>query len=250
MPALIWRSISQSHISQTNTGPTLSRRRAPHTGQVLLVHAGLTLMIGTPARAALYSICRWISERGQRPGREPPVHATGSTSRAVEREIFEDNRRLALLGELHESLRDEMQPLTNAIPLSASLPVQQAAHDPPVPRLFCREPPPSSEVRFLDSPNATKWKARRDRGLIGGHDSVQRILVRVEGDRRLRLIRLRRLPPDDEDDFPWDHGKRAKGPRRIAQERAMPLGKGKVELHALGSTDRDAEASRLAVEPI
>src|SRR5438132_13426882 len=57
-PALICRSISQSHIRQTNTLPTLSRRRAPHTGQVLLVQAGLTLMTGTPARAALYSIRR------------------------------------------------------------------------------------------------------------------------------------------------------------------------------------------------
>jgi len=56
MPALICRSISQSHIRQTNTLPTLSRRRAPHTGQVFEVHAGLTLMIGTPSRAALYSI--------------------------------------------------------------------------------------------------------------------------------------------------------------------------------------------------
>src|SRR3989449_6127114 len=63
-PALICRSISQSHISQTNTLPTLSRRRAPHTGQVLLVHAGLTLITGTPARAALYSIWRCNSRRG------------------------------------------------------------------------------------------------------------------------------------------------------------------------------------------
>src|SRR2546422_535604 len=55
-PALICRSISQSHIKQTNTLPTRSRRRAPHTGQVLLVHAGFTLITGTPARAALYSI--------------------------------------------------------------------------------------------------------------------------------------------------------------------------------------------------
>src|SRR3989449_1224644 len=64
MPALICRSISQSHIKQTNTLPTRSRRRAPHTGQVLLVHAGFTLITGTPARAALYSIWRCTSRRG------------------------------------------------------------------------------------------------------------------------------------------------------------------------------------------
>src|SRR2546428_12883598 len=39
-----------------------------------------------------------------RPGGEPAGHPTGSTSRAVEREVLEDDRRLAILGELHESL--------------------------------------------------------------------------------------------------------------------------------------------------
>jgi len=55
-----------------------------------------------------------------RPGGEPAVHPTGSTSRAVEREVLENNRRLALPSELHESLRGEMQPLANTISLSAS----------------------------------------------------------------------------------------------------------------------------------
>src|SRR5713226_6077875 len=125
-----------------------------------------------------------------------------------------------------------MQPLTNAISLPASFPIQQATHDPPVMGLFRRESPPSSKVCLLDSPNATKRKGRRDHALTGGHDSVQRILVRVEGDCALRLVRLRRRPPNDEDDLAWDHGERAEAPRRIVKERAMPFGKGQVELHA------------------
>src|SRR2546428_4827669 len=63
--ALCCRSISQSHTRHTNSLPTLSRRRAPHTGQVFDVHAGLTLIRGTPARAPLYSIWRLLSPRGQ-----------------------------------------------------------------------------------------------------------------------------------------------------------------------------------------
>src|SRR3990172_2761809 len=55
-PALSWRSISQSHRRHTNTLPTLSRRLAPHAGQVFDVHRGLTLITGTPSKAALYSI--------------------------------------------------------------------------------------------------------------------------------------------------------------------------------------------------
>src|SRR2546426_5012046 len=88
-PALIWRSISQSHARHTNSLPTLSRRRAPHTGQVLLVHAGLTLITGTPARAALYSIWRWISERGQEDSRRfirrdrPPAPWRVRSSRTI-----------------------------------------------------------------------------------------------------------------------------------------------------------------------
>src|SRR5439155_1753753 len=83
MPALICRSISQSHIKQTNSLPTLSRRRAPHAGQVFDVHCGLTLIRGTPARAALYSIWRWISPRGHEDSRRfiflerPPAGLTG-----------------------------------------------------------------------------------------------------------------------------------------------------------------------------
>src|SRR3989442_6923048 len=88
MAALCCRFISQSHNGQTNSRPTLSRRRAPHTGQVLDVHWGLILMTGTPARAALYSIWRWISRRGpddrrriMRPGR-PPGPGTGRVLKA------------------------------------------------------------------------------------------------------------------------------------------------------------------------
>src|SRR3989442_6912555 len=86
-PALIWRSISQSHIRQTNTLPTRSRRRAPHTGQVLLVHAGLTLMIGTPSRALVLDLTMGLPPR---PARKTPVHLPRSAPRAVKREVLED----------------------------------------------------------------------------------------------------------------------------------------------------------------
>src|SRR5437870_1124079 len=92
-----------------------------------------------------------------------------------------------------------MQPLTNAIPLSASFPIQQATHDPPVVRLFRREPPSSSKVSLLDSPNAPERYDRRDRVLLGSHDSVQRIFVCVESDRPRRLVCLRHLLPNDKD---------------------------------------------------
>src|SRR2546422_7143872 len=40
-----------AHQADEHPLPTLSRRRAPHTGQVLDVHAGFTLITGTPTRA-------------------------------------------------------------------------------------------------------------------------------------------------------------------------------------------------------
>jgi len=101
----------------------------------------------------------------------------------------------------------------NAIPLPASFPIQQATHDPPVSGSLRRESPPSSEVGLLDSPNAAQRKARRDHAAIGGDDSVQRVLVRVEGDRPVRLVSLRSLPPDDDDNLSWDDGERTQRPR-------------------------------------
>ena len=44
-------------------------------------------------------------------------------------------------------------------------------------------------------------------------DSVQRILVRVEGDHPLWVVRLRSLPPDHEYDLAWDDGERTQRPR-------------------------------------
>src|SRR3989442_5030664 len=91
-----------------------------------------------------------------------------------------------------------MQPLTNPIPFPTSFPIQQAAHDPPIPDFFRRESPPSSEMGLLDPPDAAEGQARQGHGFIGSHDSVQRILVRVERDRPFRLVSLLRLPPDDQ----------------------------------------------------
>src|SRR6267378_6477001 len=99
------------------------------------------------------------------------------------------------------------------MPLPVSFPVQQATHDPPIPGLFHRELPPSSEMSLLDSPDATKRQTRWDNALVGGQDSVHRILVRVEGDRPLRLVALWSLPTDDENDLAWDDGQRTQRPR-------------------------------------
>ena len=130
----------------------------------------------------------------------------------MEREVLEDDRRLALLGELHESLREEMQPLTNAIPLPVSFLIQQAAHDSSISGLFRCESPSSSKVGSLDPPDATKRKARRDHALVGSQDSVQRIFVRVESDRPFRLVCLRSLPPDHEDNLACDYREGAEAP--------------------------------------
>src|SRR5437867_9941641 len=99
-----------------------------------------------------------------------------------------------------------MESLTDAIPLPPSLPVQQATHDPPVPRLLPRESPPTSEVGLPDSPDAVERKDRRDDALAGDHDSVQRILVGIQGDRPLRFVCPLNVLPDDEDDLAGDHG--------------------------------------------
>ena len=106
-----------------------------------------------------------------------------------------------------------MQPLTNAVPLPASFPIQQATHDPPVPDLLRRESPPTPKMGFLDSPEATEGQDHWGHALVRGYDSVHGILVRVEGDRPHRLVRLGRLPSDDQDDFAWDNGERTQGPR-------------------------------------
>jgi len=61
---------------------------------------------------------------------------------------------------------------------------------------------------------------------------------------------LRRLSPDNKDDFARDYGERTEAPRGIAQERPMPFGQGQLKLNALGSADWNPKASCLAVEPI
>ena len=183
-----------------------------------------------------------------RPRGQAAVHASGTSARAVECEVLEDDRRLTGLGELHESLRDEMQPLTDAIPLPASFSAQQASHDPTVPRLLRREPPPSPEVGLLDLPDATERHARWDHSFNASHDSVQRIFVRVEGDCRLRLAGFRSILSDDEDNLARDHRKGAETPCRIVQERKMPFGKRQAELDAFRPPDRDAQPSRSPVE--
>src|SRR2546426_770854 len=143
-----------------------------------------------------------------------------------------------------------MQPLTDAIPLPASFATQRGAQPPPVPGFFRHESPPSSEVGLLDLPDAFKRQTRRDHALIGGHDSVQRILVCVERDRPLRLVRLRSLPPDDEDDLAWDHREGPKAPSGSLKDRRCPTGKGREDLHPSRPPTRDARPPRLAINPI
>src|SRR5438093_135333 len=136
----------------------------------------------------------------------------------MEGEVLEDDRRPATVGGLDEPLRQHVESLTDAIPLPPSLPVQKGAHDPPVPRLLPPELPPPPEVRFLDSPNAVERKGRREYPLAGSHDSVQRILVRIEGDCAFGFVRPRGVLTDDEDNLARYHSEGTEAPRRVLQE--------------------------------
>src|SRR3989441_10733722 len=217
MPALICRSISQSHIRHTKSRPTLSRRRAPHTGQVLLVQAGLTLMTGTPARAALYSIWRWTSRR--EPRGEATVHSTGVAARLKLGEALKDDSHPTFLGERYESFRNGMEPLTYSVMLPPSLPAEQALSDPPVIGLFRRKSPTAGEVNALDLPHSIEGYPDEIHPVPRHDHSVHRILVRVKGNPALRFVCFWRLPPHCDNAFPRNDRSRSAAPQAIRKDR-------------------------------
>ena len=227
MPALICRSISQSQTRHTKSLPTLSRRRAPHTGQVLLVHAGLTLITGTPAREGGLVLDLTV-DFATGPRGEAPPHSTRVATRLKQREGFKDNGRSTFFREQHESFRNGMEPLIYSVMLPLSLPAEQAFGDPPVIDFLRCETPTAYEMSGLDLPHAVEGCRDEIRAVTGHDHTVHRVLVRVEGDRALRFVCLWRLPPDGDYDLPWNDRERTEAPQGIRKDRPMHVGQREI----------------------
>ncbi len=128
---------------------------------------------------------------GTRPRRQPAIHSSGTATSAVKREVLKDNRGTTRLRETHEPFRDSMEPLPDSVPLSAAFAIEEDPLDASVSRLLPREPPPSSEVRLLDTPHTVERHTKEPRRIARCLDPVEGILVRVQGDRALGLVGLR-----------------------------------------------------------
>src|SRR2546428_9364520 len=105
-----------------------------------------------------------------------------------------------------------MEPLADAMPFSPTLAVEKPSGDPPVVRLPLRERPSASEVNLLDTPHAVERYADEPRSIARRADTVEGILVRVQGNRPVRLVRCRCLLAHDDDDPPRDHGEGSEPP--------------------------------------
>src|SRR5439155_9130658 len=103
---------------------------------------------------------------------------------------------------------------------------------------------------LLDAPHAFERHAEESCRIARCLNPIEGIFVRVQGDRPSRLIRLRRLLPQDDDDLPRDNREGSEAPRWVAEDRAVPLGKRQVELNSFRPSDRDPDSSSLPVEPI
>src|SRR5437899_2686192 len=106
------------------------------------------------------------------PGGEATVHPTGPTSRTVEGEVLQDDGGLMIACEPHESLRESVEPLANAIPFPPSFSTQKPTHDPPVAGLPPGEPPPATKVGLLNSPDDAERDAEEPLGRLGGRHAI------------------------------------------------------------------------------
>jgi len=150
-----------------------------------------------------------------RPRGETTVRLLGPAARVMEREVFEHDRCHLCSGPLHESLADPMQPLPHAVPFTSTLAVEQAASDATVVGLLPRQVPSPTEMRRLNVADATEGQPHETRLFSLCLDTVQGVLVRVEGDRRRGRVGLRRTFPDCHENPLGRHGQGAKYPRRI-----------------------------------
>src|SRR5438132_14229222 len=105
----------------------------------------------------------------------------------------------------------------------------------------------SPEMRCLDLADAVQVNRHEDRRSSFSDNAVERILVRVEGNCTTRLKREWGVLPDHDDNLPWSDGEGPEFPRLVAQDRAVPIGQGQLELHSLSSPNRDTDAPRIPI---
>src|SRR2546428_4352121 len=198
-------------------------------------------MTGTPARTALYSIWRWSSPRGQterrrfiRRERPPaPWRVRSSKTIAARASIAKRTRPLETQWSLWRTRRRSLWP---------SL-LRSRRGDPPIVGLLGRELPSASEVDLLDEPDAVEWNTEESCGIACGVDPIKGVLVRVEGNSAIGLVRLRGFLPNGNDDFPRDHCQGSESPRRVAQHRAVPVRERQGGLHPLPCPNRGTSAA-------
>jgi len=98
-----------------------------------------------------------------------------------------------------EQLRQEVESLNNAPPFSASLPAEERASHAAVMSFLAGELPPACEVSELDRRDVEVGHDHRFGEFRFDENAVERTLVGVEREDRLRLVRVRRVPLEDED---------------------------------------------------
>src|SRR2546426_2322172 len=178
-------------------------------------------------------------ELAARPDRETPVHPAGTASCTVEDEVLQDDCSSRLHRETHEALGNAVEPLADAAPFPLALAVEESSGDPSIVGLLGRELPSASEVDLLDEPDTVEWNTEESCGIACGVDPIKGVLVRVEGNSAIGLVRLWGFLPHGNDDFPRDNCQGSESPRRVAQHRAVPVRERQVELHPFRAPNRD-----------
>ncbi len=143
-----------------------------------------------------------------------------------------------------------MEPLTNAMPLPSPLVLEEPPGDSSIVRLLLREPASASEMDLLDAAHAIERHVEEPRGIAQREDAIEGIFVRIECDRALGLIQFGGLLAHDDDDLPRDDRKGSESPRRVSEDRVVPLREVQIELNSLCPADRDPQPPRLPVEPV
>src|SRR5712691_690003 len=146
------------------------------------------------------------------PRAEATVHFPRAATRALEGEVFEDDRRLLSSRPRDQSLTYLVEPLDHPVPLSPSFAGEQTASDPTVIGLLPTELPSSTKVRRLHLADAAEGKSHEPHLLAFRLDAVQGVFVRVEGDRQRGLVWLRRAFSDRHDNPLRRDGQRAEPP--------------------------------------
>src|SRR2546426_71079 len=82
-----------------------------------------------------------------------------------------------------------------ATPFPVALAAEESSGNPPIAGLLGRELPSASEVDLLDEPDTVERNAEKSCRIACGVDPIEGILVRVEGNGAIGLVRLRGLLP-------------------------------------------------------